>query len=268
MDELKQVIKENDVQIITITESWGQPWKEATLEIDGFTMYRKDRIDGRKGGGCIIYISRELKSYNCRELENSQGDDAIWCWIKLTNETKILIGCMYRTPSSNEDNNVHLMNQIIQANEITGQNRLLLMGDFNLKEINWLEEEAAGPITAIPSRFYECINDCFLHQHVFAPTRFRGEQESTLDLIFTKEEEDVKNIEVIQPLGKSDHGIVICDLICEWKVSNIHRPRRLYHKGNYTEINRCIEEINWELEFDEKIYIKYGNTLNVKWKKF
>ena len=77
MDELKQVIKEKNVQVITITESWGQQWKEATLEIDGFTMYRKDRNDGRKGGGCIIYISKELKSFTCKELEHTQGDDTI-----------------------------------------------------------------------------------------------------------------------------------------------------------------------------------------------
>ena len=69
MDELKQVIKENDVQIITITESWGQPWKEATLEIDGFTMYRKYRIDSRKGGGCIIHISHELNHIIAENLK-------------------------------------------------------------------------------------------------------------------------------------------------------------------------------------------------------
>ena len=159
MDELKRVIKEKNIQIISITESWGQPWKEATLEIEGFTMYRKDREDGRKGGGCIIYISKELKSFTCRELENSQGDDAIWCWVKLTNETKILIGCMYRAPSSTTENNINLMNQITQANDVAGQNRILLMGDFNLKEINWIEEEVTGPITGTPSLFYECIKD-------------------------------------------------------------------------------------------------------------
>ena len=261
MDELKQVIKEKNVQVITITESWGQQWKEATLEIDGFTMYRKDRNDGRKGGGCIIYISKELKSFTCKELEHTQGDDTIWCWVKLTNETKILIGCMYRTPSSTNENNKNLLNQIIQANEVASQNRILLMGDFNLKEINWLEEEVTGPITAIPNEFYECIKDCFLHQHVFAPTRFRGNQESTLDLIFTKEENDVKNIEVLQPLGKSDHGIVICDLICEWKSKDKEKPRRLYHKGNYIEINRCLNEINWEIEFE-------GKNLQQKWEVF
>ena len=155
MDELKQVIKEKNIQIITITESWGQPWKEATLDIDGFTMYRKDRTDGRKGGGCIIYISKELKSFTCRELEHVQGDDAIWCWVKLSNDTKILIGCMYRAPSSPNENNDRLLNQLIQANEVLGQNRILLMGDFNFKEINWLEEEVAGPLTAAPNKFYE-----------------------------------------------------------------------------------------------------------------
>ena len=261
MDELRQVIKEKGVQIVTITESWGQPWKEATLELEGFTMYRKGRSDGREGGGCIIYISKELKSFTCRELENSQGDDAIWCWVKLTNNKKILIGCMYRAPNSHDDNNDKLLNQIIRANEIVGQNRLLLMGDFNLKEINWAEEEVRGPITAIPHKFFECIKDCFLYQHVFAPTRFRGDQESTLDLTFTKEEEDVKNIEVIQPLGKSDHGIVICDLICEWNLNINERPKRLYHKGNYTEINRCLNEINADQEFEEK-------NLHEKWEVF
>ena len=60
MDELKQVIKDNDVKIVAVTESWGQEWKEATLEIDGFVMYKKHRADGRRGGGCVLYVSQEL----------------------------------------------------------------------------------------------------------------------------------------------------------------------------------------------------------------
>ena len=80
-------------------------------------------------------------------------------------------------------------------------------------------------------------------------------------MIFTKEEEDVKNIEVIQPLGKSDHGILVFDLIGEWKASTKFRPRRLYHKGNYEEMNKLINEINWEAEFE-------GKKVNQKWTIF
>ena len=37
---------------------------------------------------------------------------------------------------------------------------------------------------------------------------FRGTETSTLDLIFTKEEDDVKNIKVLPSIGGSDHGIL------------------------------------------------------------
>ena len=103
MDELKQVIKDNDVKIVAVTESWGQEWKEATLEIDGFVMYKKHRADGRRGGGCVLYVSQELKSYACKEMENVRGDDAIWCWVRLMNKAKILIGCMYRSPNGSPE---------------------------------------------------------------------------------------------------------------------------------------------------------------------
>ena len=154
MDELKQVIKDNDVKIVAVTESWGQEWKEATLEIDGFVMYKKHRTDGRRGGGCVLYVSQELKSYACKEMENVQGDDAIWCWVRLMNQAKILIGCMYRSPTSSQENNTYFMDQIIKASDVANQNRILVMGDFNIKEINWTEEEVEGNVGTLQSRFF------------------------------------------------------------------------------------------------------------------
>ena len=261
LEALKLRIMEKDAKIIAVTETWGEEWKEATLEIENFNTFRKDRKDGRKGGGCIIYVSTDLKSYNCNELKNMPGDDSAWCWVNLTKKTRILVGCIYRSTSSSSTNNDLLMNKITRANEIAGTNNLLLMGDFNLKEINWLENDPGGDMGSLPCKFYECIKDCFLYQHVLVPTRFRGEQKSTLDLIFTKEEEDVKNIEVIVPLGKSDHVVLVADLICEWKASTKFRPRRLYHKGNYEMMNKLMSEVNWETEFSEK-------SVNQKWTIF
>ena len=264
ISELKKIIIEKEVQIIAVTESWGQSWKDAALEIEGFDSYRKDRTDGVRGGGCVIYVSRELRSYRCRELEGLPGEDTVWCWVKLTNESKILVGCVYRSPTVSEgspENDTALLNQITKANEVSGSGKMLLMGDFNAKEINWPEEEAVGSIESYPCRLYECIKDCFLYRHVFVPTRFRNEQESTLDLVFTKEMEDVKNIEVIQPLGKSDHAVVVCDLVCEWNPKILCRPKKLYHKGNYEEMNKRLNEINWEAEFE-------GKCVQQKWDYF
>ena len=96
------------------------------------------------------------------------------------------------------------------------------------------------------------INDCFLHQHVKEPTRFKNNESSTLDLIFTKEEEDIVNIRGLQPLGHSDHGIVTADFICEWKHRIVKKSRRMYHKGNYENILKGLSEINWDTEFENK----------------
>ena len=96
------------------------------------------------------------------------------------------------------------------------------------------------------------MQDCFLYQHVTKPTRFRGNSSSTLDLIFTKEEEDVKNIQVLQPLGKSDHGVVVGNFICEWRNKVRPRSNRMYHKGQYDTINKEIEEIELSVKFHQK----------------
>ena len=229
LDELEAIITNYDVQVATITETWGKEWKEQVLELEGFNRYKKNRVGERQGGGCSIYVSKKVNSYECIELKNLPGDDAVWCWIKLENDTKILIGCIYRSTSSNPRNNELIMNQIIQASELAGNNRILLMGDFNLKDINWIENDVVGGPESLPFLFYECVNDCFLHQHVVESTRFRGEQNSLLDLIFTKEENDVKNIEVLNPLATSDHGVVVCDVVCEWRENSVFIPKRVYH---------------------------------------
>ena len=114
------------------------------MEIKDFNIYRKDRVGGRQGGGSLIYVSKKLKSYACRELENLPGEDSVWCWVKLTNETKILVGCIYRSTSRNDANDEALMDQIVKASEVAGNSRILIMGDFNVKEINWQENEVEG----------------------------------------------------------------------------------------------------------------------------
>ena len=100
-----------------------------------------------------------------------------------------------------------------------------------------------------------------LHQHVSKPTRPREEQESLLDLIFTKKEDDVKNIEILGPLGKSDHGVIVCDVVCEWKENVVFTPKRMYHKENYNLMNRLIKEVNWDTAFE-------GLNIHQKWALF
>ena len=179
-------------------------------------------------------------------------ENSVWCWIVGKGGRKILVGSVYRSPNSTPANDVKLLEKIEQANDISCDNRLLILGDFNVPKIDWADKDLLQGARRIEIQVMDVVNDCFLHQHVKKPTRFRNNESSTLDLIFTKEEEDVRNIEILQPLGQSDHGIVVADFICEWKHRVVKKPRRIYHKGNYTNIVKGLEEINWDIEFENK----------------
>ena len=72
---------------------------------------------------------------------------------------------------------------------------------------------------------------------------------------------DQLNIEMLRPLGKSDHGVIVCDVVCEWKENEVFTPKRMYHKGNYNLMNRLIKEVNWNTEFE-------GLNIHQKWALF
>ena len=86
---------------------------------------------------------------------------------------------------------------------------LLICGDFNHPEIDWLEETTPESTSNPASMFIECIRDCFLHQHIKKTTHIgKGEIGNTLGLVFTNEEGMVEDVKRNSPLGKSDHMII------------------------------------------------------------
>ena len=70
-------------QIIGITESWcNKDVIDSEINIDGYTLYRKDR-SGSKGGGVLLYVDNNLKSVPVNSLNLHTFNDAIWCEINV-----------------------------------------------------------------------------------------------------------------------------------------------------------------------------------------
>ena len=251
MNEFKLLVEDKKPQIISITESWGdENTSDGIFALKGYTMYRDDKSG--IGGGALLYIKDNIEQRVCRPLNAGNFESSTWCWIIEKNGKKILVGSIYRSPSGTQANNKLLTKLIEKASEIAGDNRLLILGDFNLPNIDWINKELKVGFDTNEEDMFEVISDCFLHQHVTKLTRFRNNQASTLDLIFTKEEEDVKDIEVLQPLGLSDHGVVIANFVSQWRSRVVQKKRRLYHKGNYGLIIEGLNRVNWGAEFENK----------------
>ena len=65
-NELNIMVEDTDPHIIGITESWAnKDILDAELGLNGYAMFRKDRI-GRKGGGVILYIKEAIQAYELK----------------------------------------------------------------------------------------------------------------------------------------------------------------------------------------------------------
>ena len=73
---------------------------------------------------------------------------------------------------------------------------LIILGDFNVKGIDWNNISSPENETHTSTQFLECLRDSFLYQHVKEPTRHMSQNvPSILDLILTNDESMVSNLQ-------------------------------------------------------------------------
>ena len=87
--------------------------------------------------------------------------------------------------------------------------KLLINGDFNYKTINWETYTTNSNDNSVNS-FIEAVLDNDLFQLIHENTRFRGDDiPSCIDLLFTNDDSCVTNVHSENPIGKSDHVIIV-----------------------------------------------------------
>jgi hypothetical protein len=211
----------------------------------------------------IIYIKGTLKAYQI-ESQETEFIEFIQAGIKTQSGSNILISCIYRSPSANNDDCVRELSDIISIKKFcnTKFDCILHMGDFNFKEINWVDQNTSVGTIHISSKFLEVVRDSFLFQHVKQPTRYRNENTpSLLDLVFTNEKGMIETIDHCSPLGNSDHEI----LEFRFVHTNVAKPtsdeKIRYFKGDYASVNEILKKVDWDT------LLRTGSIDNV-WDRF
>ena len=205
--------------IIAISETWLDTERrdyDGEYHLPGYTMFHKDRV-GRLGGGVLLYVRSHLKAVAL--LINSPHELVSAVVKGCTPPLRLVV--VYRPPHSGRISDETLyadLSGLVQGNTI-------VMGDFNCP-LDWNQLVAA----AEGMRLIEFSNDCFLSQMVRVPTRGRN----TLDLVFTSEEEMVRQVEVGEGLAGSDHGMVSFEVLIDADREQLSFNRRLnLRRANY-----------------------------------
>ena len=219
LDTLKMYVDYHRPDILALTETWGRPsLTDALLTPPGYSLFRRDRRD-RFGGGVAILIRNELVPTAFVIPDNhDKFEDSVWAVVRISSTKTLLVGCLYRSPSSVPDNDARLVSLFDFACQ-SDFNYCIIGGDFNSPDINWTSME--GPPS---SQFiFDSALDNFLSQLVLAPTR----GSNTLDLVFVNDPTFVSDLSVTDEFPGSDHKSVSCFLTFD--ISS-HQPSNIILK--------------------------------------
>ena len=131
LHELSSIATRDDLDVICVTETLPKTRRTldsvTNLPLNNYTDYNCNT-----GRGVTIYVNNKLKS----ELVNFDHNfnDQIWVRLEITPKNHILLGGIYRSPNSNTYNNDLLIDLF---DKLTNNTDIVVMGDFNFKEIDW-----------------------------------------------------------------------------------------------------------------------------------
>ena len=191
----------------------------------------------------------------------------------ITEDGVVTVATLYMPPKTraweNEEytelmkNTVSDIRNMLQKVEDKSQD-LVLVGDFNSRN-DWVNLEVRATENHWNWELLEITQDFLLTQHIQSSTRVRGtDKPSLLDLLFTRQENQIENIEYKPPMGKSDHVVIKWNFIVKYDIieaENKANIKRNYKKGNYLELRRIFKEINWKKALEHE-------NINDKYRKF
>ena len=106
IDELKATVSSNSPDVITVTEICPKNIRDVNIiataiQIPGYDLF----TNNMKKTGIAIYVIKDLHANMEEGLEDELVEENLWVSVELCGRDKLLIGCIYRSPNSTEENN-------------------------------------------------------------------------------------------------------------------------------------------------------------------
>ena len=202
--------------IVCITESWlNSTVSDSMLDPNNeYIIFRKDRVNKKKGGGVCVFIRRHLHVVRLDLLDCFNNLECV-CFDILLQASTIRVLAVYRPGGSSANDNL-VMQMLINClhNYCTTDITALLLGDLNCNNINWTELTVKND--TLQKMFLDATIDLGLSQYVEEPTR----GENILDIVLCNDPLLISEVNVGPPFSISDHNSVDF-LLCLGSVTKI-----------------------------------------------
>ena len=243
IDEISEVIFSNQIDIAVLVETWLHVnIPDSSVAIPGYEIYRKDRSDGRSGGGILVYVKHGVPCQLLPQI-NTADTEVLWLLFRRPRMPRevshILVGAVYHPPKANNGLMIeHLVSSLDSVSRLHPYTGIMLLGDFN--------QLPDGQLRNYP-----------LRQLVTGPTR----NTAILDKIYSNIGDWFQPPVVLPAITKSDHDSVIIVPIQQ----NPTRPRRqtidVYCRSSDPNgkamLCQCLKRLDWRPLF----LLQHCNTM-------
>ncbi|XP_069936150.1 uncharacterized protein [Cherax quadricarinatus] len=239
------LLTEANAMFGAFTETHTRDVLDGEIKIENYNMYRCDRFNTSQGG-VGIYIK---DTFCWAEVLNCMNDIVEILGINVENRNLVII-LVYKPALATAEEFTDQLSKIdsyLDRLENPTPN-ILLLGDFNLPRVKWkmaqgnvIPEISPGSTLAQQVHTRELMRLCerySLNQQVIDPTR----NENTLDLIFTSNEELIRDITVSKTIY-CDHNIIEVQTSINSGVGNCIAKVR---DGMFSKFNFNNHRIDWE----------------------
>jgi hypothetical protein len=85
LTQLKEFLSKTKTEALTLSETWlNTTITNAEIFIEGYTLYRQDRLN-KRGGGVCAYIRNDIKVSKLKEISSVSENYFHQLWLMLTN---------------------------------------------------------------------------------------------------------------------------------------------------------------------------------------
>ena len=275
---LADLARESNSPFICLTETHLSPdILDAEITIDGYNLFRSDRLNRSHGGVCI-YVRKDLAV----KLEVKDSNSFCDSLILHIPQLNLVITNLYRPPNCPEELFVQTLEQsavFLRNMEASSQraNDYLILGDFNFPFLNFKNDSSRINESILKNTCKHChdIQQCqhtsserrqaqallnfaeefFLQQYIKKPTR----KQNILDLVFTNNHFLINDYHIIINSHLSDHYTVCINLNYEQiNVDKAKLKANHYHSEipefnfrdaddeDWMRLNLELDKVNWE----------------------
>jgi len=265
--ELEDYLKEEKPEIVCLTETKLNDETNINFA-KNYNIWRRDRR-GKGGGGTMVMIKKELMVDQVLYGEGKAELISVKLKINEKELTVIVVYVPPKTGSWTKQEHDIMTEDVLQnlTKILKERKRVILVGDFNCKEINWENYECGGGDETWGGRFLNLIMENMMEQKVKESTRYRGDDEpARLDLVLTRAVDLKDEIQYRCPLGKSDHVLLQMEMqqSNELRDESYKKNRLNYRKADKKGLKEYFLGINWnEMMGAEEVQDKYDIFMNI-----